>query len=420
MVSLHDRMQSLSLMPGFAGPTLDSYVVQDKKQEAEIDPAMIMDEDLFDEPAIEACIICEQFGSDDDLLLCDGCNASCHIYCTGLNAVPAGPWFCMFCVEDDIPILTPAPRSSRSGPRERRGRQARTGSRHDPSNQAWARVWQSVWDRLDLDLDFPFDDELSVAQRTDTQRRDFAQWQQRFHIAERLGGAARFRDTATTLLERPLPQPESQDELRAWNAFDKAKELQENDTPLVQSPTSRKRKSTPASPADTAPEPERRLKRPRTRRAQELADASSDAGHESSTSTRRMSEPAVPAPAAIARGDAQGPSFLQSLLKEVQHTPTNSITRLNRQLNIEVPTATDYLSPGLGSPASSPTTSNHPSPRLRPSSPPPNYHSRPSSPPPLTSRIEPIYALPSQSHSPLARPTVQSDSEDSPAELDTR
>jgi hypothetical protein len=392
------------------GPTLDSYVIQDKKQEAEIDPSMIMDEDLFDEPAVEPCIICEQFGNDDELLLCDGCNASCHTYCTGLNAVPAGPWFCMFCAEEETrPMI-----------RERRGRQAR--SHHDPSNRAWARVWQSVWDRLNLDLDFPFDDELGMPQRTDAQRRDFAQWQQRFHIAERLGGAARFRDTATTLLERPVPQPESQDELRAWNAFDKAKELQDNDTTVVQSPTSRKRKSAPASPADTAPEPERRLKRPRTRRAQELADASSDAGHESSTSTRRMSDPAVPASAANVQGDAgsRGPSFFQSLLKEVQHTPTNSITRLNRQLNIEVPAATDYLSPGPGSPASSPTTSNHPSPRLRPSSPPPNYHSRPSSPPPLTSRIEPIYALPSQNHSPLARPTGQSDSEDSPTELDIR
>lgn len=404
------------------GPTLDTYAVQDKKQVADIDPSMIVDDDLYDEPNIEPCIFCEQYGNDDVLLLCDGCNASCHTYCTGLGGVPAGPWFCQFCAEDQI-LDNTAP--ARSAVRGRRGRSGRQNSRSDASGEAWARVWQTVWDRLNFDLDFPFDDEAELAQRTDAQRRDFQQWQRRFHIAERLGGAARFRDTATAILDRPAPSAESQEELRAWNAFDKAKELQETEVTSTTTASPRKRKSTPASPADPAPEPERRLKRPRTRRTLDATDASSDAGAESSNSTRRMTEHSISTPSANARLDtvpaaSAGPSFFQSLLKEVENTPSTEQTRRNKRLNLDIPTPGDYTSTGPGSPASSPTTSNHPSPRLRPSSPPPNHHSRPSSPPPLTSRIEPVYAMPSQAHSPSSRIAVQSDSEDMPTDGETR
>ena len=45
------------------------------------------------------CLVC---GVDDDeatLLLCDGpgCDATCHVACAGLAAVPEGDWFCTRC-----------------------------------------------------------------------------------------------------------------------------------------------------------------------------------------------------------------------------------------------------------------------------------------------------------------------------------
>jgi hypothetical protein len=418
-----------------AGPVLDSYGVEDKKQVAEIDPSMLVDEDLFDEPSMEPCCVCESYDYDDDdeveLLLCDGCNVSCHIYCAGLDDVPLGPWFCEYCVEQNILERNPARPATRTRPatRIRRGTQSRRGPapRNDQHGRAWAQVWQSVWDNLNLDLDFPFDhdDEEVVAGRTRQQQRDFSQWQVRFRIAERHGNAARFRDTATTLLQpAALPAPESQDELRAWNAFEKAKEQQVPQVAAAGGSSSRKRKSAPPSPAEDEPAPERRLKRPRTRitRAQDVADASSDTHAESSRAARRMTDPAMNAPAMTntrTESVSGEPSFFQTLLKEVATIPPQTSAPTNRRLNVDVPLPAEDLSTGPGSPGSSPTTSNHPSPRLQPSSPPANYHSRPSSPPPLTSRIEPIYAKPAYTLSPQVR-AIQSDSDDYPTDGDSR
>jgi hypothetical protein len=387
---------------------------------------MIIDEDLFDEPSMEPCGVCECYGDDAELLLCDGCSASCHTYCCGLSRVPAGPWFCQTCADQDVLEHNPPRPATRT--RTRRNRQTRRGHAHrnDQSGRAWAQVWQSVWDHLNLDLDFPWDndDEEQATQRTPAQRNDFSQWQRRFQIAERLGNAARFRDTATTLLGPAAPAPESQDELRAWNAFEKAKEQQDQEVVAAASPSSRKRKSAPTSPAEAGPAPERRLKRPRTRttRVQDAAEASADAHAESSTSARRMTDPAIHAPLALnTRTDpAQGgPSFFQTLLKEVATIPPQDSAGSNRRLNIDVLPPTENPSTGYGSPGSSPTSSNHPSPRLQPSSPSATYHSRPSSPPPLTSRIEPIYAMPSYTLSPQVR-AIQSDSDDYPTDGDSR
>lgn len=388
---------------GFTGPVLSTYAVQDKKQTADVDPSMIVDDELFDHP-VEPCLLCEEFGDPETLLLCDGCNASCHTFCAGLDGVPAGPWFCQFCMEDRI--LQDVDRSTRLTRNSRRRRRASA----DGPPQEWARVWQTVWDNLNLDLDFPFDDETGSGRRTVAQDREFAQWQRRFAVAERLGGAARFRDSVAALLplphSRPLqgtvqsPQPESQDELRAWNQFEKARELQDNDR------QSRKRKSVTASPVEPAPEPERRLKRPRTRRPYDAGDASSDTGAESSTARRfQISIPRIVRPSEVSR---PGPSFLSSLLKEVENTPPPSEASLNLRHSLQPgsPVPTDPASPAASSVAS-PVSSNHPSPRMRPSSPAMSHQSRPSSPP-FTSRIEPMFVQrPHSPQSPQPRPHRQ-------------
>lgn len=392
------------------GPSFSSYIVEDKQQVAEIDPSMLMEDDLIDDYA-QLCIFCEQLGEDDVLLLCDGCDSGWHTYCAGLHGIPAGAWYCRFCVEaGGGNRITPGARRRLRPPLQAdvtRGtsrRQQRSGTRqgmmHGPSpgSSAWAQVWQSVWHSLNLDLDFPWDDEAdnTTAQRTEAQQREIAEWHRRFQVAERQGSAARFRDTATTLLPRNTllsPKPESQEELRAWNAFDKAKELQQAE--LLIGNGRNKRKSVTASPVEPITEPGRKLKRPKTRRTEELGETSSDGA----SSSRRPLSPAPQRPGrpSLAQsrpdGTSTGPSFFQSLLKEVESAP--AAVEWDEQLQSPgdqaVPSSPALSFRGRLSPGSSPLGTNYSSPRARSASPPPLHLSRPSSPPPLTSRIEPIF-----------------------------
>ena len=350
-------------------------MVDDKRQVADIDPSMIVDDDLADAP-IEPCMVCEEFGDEERLLLCDGCNGSCHTFCAGLDAVPAGQWFCYTC-EENARVLEPY----REPARQRTSAQQRVHGFRPAAPSAWAQVWQSVWSRINLDLDFPFDDEEPQQRRTEAQRREFNEWQRRFRVAARQGGATRFRDTAGTLLdhrgtreEPSRPQPESQDELRAWNAFEKEKEIQEGSTT-----NRRKRKSATSSPSEPVPPPERRLKRPRTRRdrMETTAECAAEA------SVMRVQTNGISAISPRADSDTGvAPSFLRTLLHEVETSPTAS--------EHQIPPSDNYfssavLSPRISSPGASPAASNHPTPGAM--TPP----ARPSSPPNLTSTISPIY-----------------------------
>ena len=336
---------------------------------------MIIDDDLFDAP-IEPCVVCEDFGDEETLLLCDGCNGSCHTFCAGLDAVPAGQWFCYAC-EENARVLEP----HREPARQRTSAQQRMHGSRPAAPSAWAQVWQSVWNRINLDLDFPFDDEEPQQRQTEAQRREFNEWQRRFRVAARQGGASRFRDTAGALLDHRIPRegpsrpvPESQDELRAWNAFEKEKEIQEGS-----SSNRRKRKSATSSPCEPVPPPERKLKRPRTRR--DRMDAAAESGGEPSVMRVQINGISAASPRP---GSETGvtPSFLRSLLHEVETSPTASEHQIPPSDNYFPPAA---LSPVLSSPGASPVASNHPSPGVM--TPP----ARPSSPPNLTSTISPVY-----------------------------
>ena len=321
-------------------------------------------------------MICEEFDDEEKLLLCDGCNSSCHTFCAGLDGVPAGQWFCFSC-EENARVLEPY----REPARQRTGAQQRRQGSRPGAPSAWAQVWQSVWNRINLDLDFPFDDEEPQERRTEAQRREFNEWQRRFRVAARQGGATRFRDTAGPLLDHRVPregpvqpQPESQDELRAWNAFEKAKEIHEDS-----SSNRRKRKSATSSPAEPAPPAERRLKRPRTRR--DRTDPILEPAGESSVMRVNTTATSASSPGAdVDTGIV--PSFLRSLLHEVETSPTASEHHIPPS-DSHHPSA--VLSPRVSSPGASPAVSNHPTPGIM--TPPP----QPLSPPNLTSTISPIY-----------------------------
>uniref|UniRef100_A0A8C3QF02 Bromodomain adjacent to zinc finger domain 2A n=1 Tax=Cyanoderma ruficeps TaxID=181631 RepID=A0A8C3QF02_9PASS len=82
------------------------------------------------------CLVCRRGDDDEHLLLCDGCDRGCHLYChrPRMTEVPEGDWFCSVCVarvgfgrkrgravtgspgeEEPSPRRRPAPRRRREG-----------------------------------------------------------------------------------------------------------------------------------------------------------------------------------------------------------------------------------------------------------------------------------------------------------------
>ncbi|KAJ5330488.1 hypothetical protein N7476_000271 [Penicillium atrosanguineum] len=388
----------VELTDSLGGPVISSYAVQDRTQVADVDPSMVIEYAEDELADFQPCTICGEADNEDVLLLCDGCDAPSHLYCVGLDEIPAGAWYCSQCESQRAigPATEVSARSARAERRNRRTRaeQRRAQSSNNINSLHWARVWQSVWDHLNIDLDFPFDDDRSVQRvmqqrrRDEANQREFRAWQRRFEVAERQGGGSRFRDTASLfdieparpsrprVPREPTPEPESLEEMRAWNAFERAREIENNPN------AARKRKEPTMSPSPEPTEPERKLKRPRTRRPQELAAIAQQHGE----SSRAASSTARLANGDISIGE---PSFLSSLLKEVEDSST---TERATSHGPSAPTSiapTDHATPGPSSPSISPVSSNHSSPRISSTTPPPFSRSRPISPLQLSSPAEP-------------------------------
>ena len=381
-----------------SGPCVTSYAVQEKQQEAEFDPTFIVDDDdLFDEPSSQPCLYCEDDTDEEHLLLCDSCNGAFHTQCVNLLNIPSGPWYCSFCRAEGNDHAGTEPRRGR--PRTR-GQQRRQAHGMDEETRDWARVWRSVLTSTNIDLDFPFNEEESAEQSAEQRQREWNAWQRRVEVAGEVSNASRFCDAATSILQARsrrahmrTPTPESQEEIRAWNAYDKVNQLRVDGSTT----NGRKRKSATASPAEPqSAEPQRKLKRPRTRLTADNSEQGPSSRGESSAAAHRRAVAATSPPARSPRpeGNEAGPSFLQSLLKEVEMAPGSSNQTPQHQekdpLSIYVPPRSGSASPPPRSPASSPTSSNAPSPRTRSLSP-SGQGSRPSSPPPLSSRIEPLW-----------------------------
>ncbi|XP_036390288.1 bromodomain adjacent to zinc finger domain protein 2A-like isoform X2 [Megalops cyprinoides] len=65
------------------------------------------------------CLVCKKGDNDEYLLLCDGCDRGCHMYCLRpkITEIPEGDWFCPVCVpevnrESQRPRRLPRPRSA--------------------------------------------------------------------------------------------------------------------------------------------------------------------------------------------------------------------------------------------------------------------------------------------------------------------
>jgi hypothetical protein len=293
----------------------------------------------------------------------------------------------------------------------------------------WGELTGHVFENLDLDLDNPFGEDETLQhfrqsqRRSDRERREYERWQQRLNIASRLGAREVFTRSIPASISEHLVEPpprRSDQEVRAerteqqaWGALDKARE----DTTATGGSSStngrkrqRSRSHSPSGPAEQ--QAERKLKRPRTRRLpatgqggaegpsqqaqqrQQLHHQEQQQQQQQAPTRGHASPPRPPvtaaSPIAVAYGAEGGPTFLSSLLREVemsvpgeddgQHAIINgSGNGANGRLVIDA-------SPSAG--PASPTGYSSP----RAMTPPPFSNDRPSSPLlSLSSHIEPRY-----------------------------
>lgn len=372
-------------------------------------------DDDDDEEDTRYCPVCEQSDQEDCLLLCNACDAGYHSHCIGLSSMPRGIWYCMECVEggafnrhDDTqgPARTiphSAPNISRTLASVRR---ARRNGRQDRWVNAWGQVSNAIRSVAGVDLDFAEDDQ-EIGSYRDLQQfsaAEFLRWEQRMTIAGRQGAGQTFRAAAPRAvrerIQTPVPEVENRrqeraletrEERQAWGAMERAQQLEE-------APNRRKRRSvsTQTSRGSSTPEePERKQKRPRTRIVQNGASsvASSSTNPQphvqpqrrrSHGSPRRLSRPAN-----TSDTNAE-PTFLSSLLREVEMAPSSDDDSVRVGMDIASNRANGATSPSLD--YSSPATSPASSPRSRALSTTPPPRGRTSRSPPLTTSVMPDFS----------------------------
>lgn len=431
-----EPFRQLRVFDGVSGTIIECIEIEEKKQVAEFDPQAWLADNAEEEEAEpeQPCPVCSSSDREDVLLLCDGCDAAYHTYCIGLDYIPSGNWYCMECADD---FRTAAGEEEAEGrPVRRRPRQRRTAAgassrffprtrermrraRRQARSLAWAGPWGQfagrVYDALQIDLDNHEDDDALAEFRMsqvlrEREQREYQRWQQRVSIASRLGAGEVFTNSlpraARQQLEQRTPaqpvQPvqETRDELRSWGALERAR-ITEQANPTS---NSRKRRAPTTSPAEPVQEPERKLKRPRTRRF--LPPHSEASG--SKPAVAGAARPGEAGPGARI-GDPEAPSFLSALLKEVEvgvGTPSDD----ENVKNYFGRAPTDAASP-----ASSPSISAQNSPRALSLTPPPLSLGRPNSPPlSLSSYVEPRY--PKANYSPTRQTTSRDQDLDARAE----
>lgn len=394
------------------GTLLSSRVVEDKKQVAEFDAQAWIDENPDEEEIAIPCPICNLADQEDVLLICDGCDTPYHTHCIGLDDVPHGSWFCMECVEvlgiENAPQSPPPAQGNRlyTFPRtQARVRRLRRSARSDEWQGAWGRIAGQIWDALSLDLDYHEDENEDLSwtedlrrtqRRRERERQEHQRWQQRLNIASRLGAGSVFARNIPHVLQgraipasRPPPQ-EPREVQMAWGAFEKARDSENR---------KRKSRSGTAEPNEAQQEPERKLKRPRTRRLpHQNGESSSSAANAAGPSTiheEQVAPATSPGPSAT---NEIAPSFLSSLLKEVEMS-TPSDEEGMRAMYGRIPGANDAVVSPVGSP----------SPRSASTTPPPNRLPRPISPHmTLSSHIAPIYPPANYSPTRSSSPTKHS------------
>ncbi|KEF56688.1 uncharacterized protein A1O9_06877 [Exophiala aquamarina CBS 119918] len=409
----------VELMQSINGDVISSYPVEERTQVAELDPSMFL-EIPDEEDDEQQCQACGEDDNEDVLMYCDGCQKLWHTYCVDLQEVPYGAWFCDNCrAAREVNPRSRSTRSSRLSRRRTRGQQRRQRGTQTANDLSWNQVWQTVWSRINLDLDFPYEDDESSAtyfrrhrQHSQSSRQTHEAWRRRMQVAELNGAGHRFRETEPnlpsspggdstpqnrTLRSSPLPPTEDADELLAWNAFEQARASSNEPNS-----SRKKRKSRTASPTETDDQSAPVIKRRRvSRSSQNNAEPTVSSAMASRPQARPSSRLASPTSRRQPIIESGAPSFLQSLLQEVEDS-SSSTHNLSHHRPSPRPAGSppaEQNSPRPSSPALSPLPSNHSSPRATSATPPPLAALRPGSPTGLSSSIQPVF--PSTEYSPL-------------------
>ncbi|KAK4137132.1 hypothetical protein BT67DRAFT_370760 [Trichocladium antarcticum] len=382
------------------GKYLSTRRVEDKKQVPEFDPRAWVEDNGFEEQAPEVtgnpCPLCGSAANEEVLLLCDGCDATYHTHCIGMDGVPYGPWLCNECessygreamesTDDTGGTYTIVHRTHYFPRTQATMRQAWQHARTDDWQGAWGRITGRVYDALELDLDYQDEEDSALfeslrrsRQLREREQLEHRRWQQRLNIASRLGARDVFANNIRDFVNRPRTPEVSREEQLAWGTLEKAREME-----------SRKRKSRSATAEheEQPLEPERKLKRPRTRRLPPQNGESSSAARDSGTSNQQDQG------GSSSNGAEARPSFLSSLLKEVE---------MSAHPDARLSEADDAASPAAASPAASPARSPSPhsnaSPHRNGSTTPDFRTSSPSTP--LSSYLGPVYHHAQMTYSP--------------------
>ena len=90
-----------------------------------------------------ACRVCNSKDDEDEMLLCDGCDAGYHTYCSEppIEDVPEGDWFCPKCPEkkEEEDGSTPLSAESKKGSARARRRKSRWSSGLVPKKKSQAK-----------------------------------------------------------------------------------------------------------------------------------------------------------------------------------------------------------------------------------------------------------------------------------------
>ncbi|KAK7206905.1 hypothetical protein BZA70DRAFT_117724 [Myxozyma melibiosi] len=437
----------IEILHTISGPTMDSYAVETKVQTVDADEAF--DESLLDfedDSAPCLCLVCDFGGREDELLLCDSCDAPYHASCLGMDGVPAEAWYCPSCVDNhavtDTVMREANTRSARASRRARASRAARTirtpsrragsarggASTTVRSSRQWDRAWQLVWDRLNRDLDEPqdaaADQEVEAtssrsrrSRRGDNRSRqqreadEWRVWSLRLRIAEANGGSSYFRSTASLFFNSGADdEKESPEMIESWSMLEQALDLEESANPAA-SPSDGMRHRPSRTFADwhckrgstasdqtvksESPDASRKFKRPR------VSNRRSEQGSESEGKPLSIA-PVAPTPAAVASVpvSSDGQSLMKSLLQDIRKPPSPSSEShpVGLVSNGRLPTGETMLP--------TPRSMSPPPPFVSPVSTPRNIFRSPSGSPVLAPSLGSIPSPPAEQKSPVLAPSM--------------
>ncbi|KAK9236166.1 hypothetical protein V1525DRAFT_407750 [Lipomyces kononenkoae] len=351
------NFNSVEILHTVNGDAVSSYNVETKVQVADLDESLLDLDQFEDEQDLCTCLVCDLGNREDELLLCDSCDAPYHASCLGMDGVPVEAWYCPSCVDNHL-VTESTMRVAHARSRVSTARvQRRTTRSRRRQTRMWDRAWQAVWDRLNNDLDNTSDEDgnsqYESTRRDDSVRQrdadEWRVWRMRLRVAEATGGSSFFRSTASLFLNPPRQPEETPEMVDSWSMLEQALEIEEGARSTSASGDHSRQRSTHGSadgqskrpnpiPAELelGSESRRKLKRPKAHRCQSVSNIA-------------VSE-------SVTKSVSEGPSLMKSLLQDIRRPSSPSTDLHSHGLKVPLPTPISMSPPLVASPAPSHNT----------------------------------------------------------------